>query len=161
MKDNDLRGLVLQKFYDVRHEPAGVLQLPNLAELAPGNEMQVANVCDQLAQNGLLEWKALRSLGGSIGGIGKITARGVDVIEGTKKSSLAITMHHHNVTVTRSAHVQFGNGNVQVRDVTIDKLSAAIDHSILTEPEKAEAKTLLEKLTNSSLWSILNSFFPA
>lgn len=160
MKDTEVRGIVLQKFYEVRHDPAGVLQLPALAELSPANEMQVANVCDQLAQNGLIEWKALRSMGGSIGGIGKITARGVDVIEGTIKSSLAITMRHHNVTITRSAHVQIGNGNIQVRDVTIDKLSAAIDHSNLSETEKAEARSLLEKLTNSSLWSILSSFFP-
>jgi hypothetical protein len=76
MKDSELRGAILQKFYDLRHR--GILQLTNIVSAYPSEPLRVAHVCDQLAKTGLIEWKTSKSLG-AVGGIGKITGSGVDV----------------------------------------------------------------------------------
>jgi hypothetical protein len=86
-----------------------------------------------------------------IGGIGEITARGVDVIEGTAHSPIAITLYDHSVSVHESSHVQIGNSNTQNVTVHIGKLIAAVDHSNASEAEKKEAKSLLQKLAENPL----------
>jgi hypothetical protein len=83
--------------------------------------------------------------------MGKITAHGVDVIEGTARAPITITLHDRRISVSESSNVQIGNSNVQDVKFDIKKLIAAVDHSNASDTEKAEAKSLLEKLASNKL----------
>jgi hypothetical protein len=76
----------------------------------------------------------------AVGGWGKISAFGVDVIEGHAKPPISITLDQ-----------------VQDFSVQIDKIVNAIEQSKASEHEKTEAKFLLKKflehpLVTSILW---------
>jgi hypothetical protein len=151
MRDNDLRGIVLQHFYEVRHRDDDMTSLEEIvAASLPGEVQRVGNICDQLSQYGLIEWTPLKAMMGTIAGMGRITAAGVDVIEGTALSPITITLHDHSVSVSGS-NVQIGNNNSQTVNMTIDKMVSAIDHSSASMDEKAEAKTLLQRIGENKL----------
>jgi hypothetical protein len=150
MKDGEARGLVLARFYDARHK-IDWLSLEALRTHLVMDQTQMANVCEQLSQHGLIVFEALRGDGGIVAGMGRITASGVDVIEGNLRSPIAITFHDQSVTVTGSSHVQIGNSNVSTTNVDIGKLIAAIDRSTASDGEKTEAKSLIEKITSNPL----------
>lgn len=82
MTDSELRELVLQKFYDKRHED--LLQLNDVISVEPSNPTRIANICDHLAQLRLIDWETNKSLEGNVGGLGKISADGVVYIEKKK-----------------------------------------------------------------------------
>jgi hypothetical protein len=93
MKDNDLRGLVLKRFYDLRHEQIDI-QFHDVLLPGEGMERVTSNICRQLSDHGLIDWQNHNSLDEtSFGGIGYITANGVDVIEGHSRPPIAITVH--------------------------------------------------------------------
>jgi hypothetical protein len=159
MKDAEWRGLILQRLYDIRHINDGSTTIPDglgLDGLVPsGNDNLLANVADQLKQHNLIgfsEFIAPRRMGRA-----KITAFGVDVVEGTKVSEITITIDQ-STNVHHSQHVQVGKGNIQ-NTGDIHKLNVAIDESHATLTEKDEAKSLLRKITeNPLLVSILGKF---
>jgi hypothetical protein len=153
MKDNDLRGLLLQKFYDLRNDGDGIVSLHTIVPGAASKEElnQFANVCDQLAANKLIKWNPLRTRAGIIGGMGQITADGVDVVEKTVKPPITITLHDRSVSVHSSSNVQIGDRNTQGISLEIGRLIAAIDHSSATDAEKTEARSLLKKLSENKL----------
>src|SRR5947209_17456261 len=129
MKDNDLRGIVLEQFYNRRHEDEwfGLDEVSAGAGL-PSELQRVGNICEQLSQYGLVEWTAVKGLHGPVAGMGKITASGVDVIEGTARAPISISLHDHSVSVSGSSYVQIGNSNSQSFNTTIEKLASAIDN---------------------------------
>src|SRR5438874_1226739 len=103
MKDNELRGVILRKYYDKRRE--GLFQwkaddFKDLPDTIEFDAVDLFRACDQLAEHGLIEWKGLQDhQGQTIGGVGKISAFGVDVIEGHAKSPISITLDQsHHVT---------------------------------------------------------------
>lgn len=154
MKDADLRGLVLQRFYDMRHQPDH-LHLSDIQDIEPHNPNIVSNICKQLAEHSLIKWHSL--LGGD--GFGNISAHGVDVIEGTARSPITITVHDQSVSVSGSTNVQIGDANKQTVNIDVDKLIAAVDHSTASEAEKKEAHSLIERIANSPLMqTILGAF---
>ncbi len=72
MKDTELRGILLQHFYERRREQ---WFLPKPEDLGvPVTEQDVLQVCDQLAEHGMLEWKSLKGHGIVKTGLGKINA---------------------------------------------------------------------------------------
>jgi hypothetical protein len=146
--DADRRAVVLQKFYDDRHTK-GWVRLPVESTVAPQEKITIANICTQLAQNGLIEWKGLA---GQPEGMGRITAQGVDVIEGNAKSPIAITLHDHSVQITNS---QIGSGNMQGVTISGEAISVAIDKSNASQAEKEEAKSLFQKLVDNPLVSAI------
>lgn len=152
MRDNDLRGIVLEQFYRRRHEDerCGLDEIVVGAGL-PGELQRVGNVCEQLSQYNLIEWNAIKGVSGSIAGMGRITATGVDVIEGTARAPISLTVHDHSVSVSGSSNFQIGNSNSQAFNTTIEKLVSAIDHSSASIGEKSEAKSLLQKLADNKL----------
>jgi RIP homotypic interaction motif len=154
MTDGEMRGLVLQKFYDLRNEDRRV-QLPALESIAPDNIDQLLNVCEQLSQHGLLDWETSRAIGmgGDVGGIGKITASGVDVIEGTARPPLTITVHDQSVSVSGSNNVQIGNANTLIANVDIRRVHSEIDKTNASPTEKDEAKSLWGKLLNNATFA--------
>jgi hypothetical protein len=159
MTDNDLRGEVLDVFYKARTK-VEYLELSALASHVTTQPSDVARICDQLAEAGLIKWKPLRDARGVVAGMGKITGKGVDVIEGTATPPISITIHDRSVNISGSSGVIVGNGNSQTVVGDIGKLFTAIDHSNVSEGEKHEAKTMLQKLANNpTLWAILGTFF--
>lgn len=72
------------------------------------------NICDQLSQVGLVEWKGLI---GNATGMAKITAHGIDVIEGTAKAPIAVSIDARHISISSSANVQVGDGNNRMHSV--------------------------------------------
>jgi hypothetical protein len=161
MKDGELRGIVLEKFYELRNQQPSlinVLVLPEIVSLDP-NVNRLVNVCEQLGEYGLIHWESMNTTT-TVGGMGKITARGVDVVEGTVLAPITVALHDHSISVSQSSNVQIGDSNIQgVERLRIDKLIAAIDHSEASFTEKAEAKSLLERLAGGPLWTVLSAVF--
>jgi hypothetical protein len=60
VKDADRRALVLQKLYDVRHTQ-GWTRLPLEANNTQEEQIVEFNICDQLRQNGLIEFRSYYS----------------------------------------------------------------------------------------------------
>ena len=150
MKDGEARGIILERFYDARHK-IDWLSLEALRTHVVMDHTQLPNVCEQLSQHGLIDFKPVRGPGGIVAGMGRITASGVDVIEGNSVAPIAITFHDQSVSVTGSTHVQIGNSNISNVNLDIGKLIAAIDHSTASDGEKGEAKSLIEKITSNPL----------
>jgi hypothetical protein len=121
MIGEELRRIVLKQFFDRRtmeyFTPMRVL----VCEAEEGN---LADICDQLAKDGLIDWYRSASNPGS--GSGRITERGVNVIQG--------------ITSTVSSQTD-----------PIKKLIAAVDRSSASEQEKKQANILLENLANNGL----------
>jgi hypothetical protein len=65
MRDTDLRGIVLQQFYDDRRKGMlglGVENITNIQVPHGADEQDVLRVCDQLGDSGLLEWHGIEIL---------------------------------------------------------------------------------------------------
>jgi len=90
--------------------------------------------------------------------VARITNLGVDVIEGSTKPPIAITIDRR-VTITGSSHVQVGDSNVQDIHMKADKIVAAINSSTATEAEKEEAKSLLQRVLANPLLSTVTGWF--
>lgn len=160
MKDKELRGLVLKRFYDLRNSGDPVSLRDLLPLVTQDEHVQLTNVCDQLSENGLVFWKPLRTLAGVSAGVGNITARGVDVIDGDIPPPMTITLNDHSIKVSGSMGVIVGNKNSQTMSLDIGKIATAINHSNASEGEKQEAQTLLETLMgNSTLLTAIVSYF--
>jgi hypothetical protein len=150
MRDEELRGVILQRFYDRRHR-GSIVQLTDLAPVLPSEPRRVANLCEELAQTGLIEWKTSKSVG-AVGGIGKITSAGIGVIEGNRPSPIALQL----------AKPLIARANVPNTPGSVDKALEAIDNSNASEAEKLAAKALIGQLgTNPLAWSVLEAMFGA
>jgi hypothetical protein len=153
MKDTDLRAIVLQKYYQKRREGHSQWKESDFTDVEENLDgSDIFRICDQLAEHGLIDWKPVRSRGGTIGGIGKITANGIDVIEGTSRSPISMTFDH-SITVQDSTHVQVGNNNIQDISLQLQRLVDVIEQSSASGTEKEEAKTLLKRLIEHPLFT--------
>ena len=121
MTGDELRRSVLKQFYDRRTTEYFTPMHALVSEAAGGN---LADICDQLGKDGLIDW--YRSASDPENGSGRITERGVNIIE----------------EVTRAGSSQADS---------IRKLIAVVDHSNASEQEKKQAKVLLENLANNGL----------
>jgi hypothetical protein len=153
IKDADRRAVILQKFYDVRHERNDWLEMPVEASASEGERRIVYNICRQLSESGLINWKVFS--GPDFNGAGRITNLGVDVIEGNVKSPIAITIDGRQISVHGSSHVQIGDGNAQNITFTADKIVAAINSSQVPPGEKEKAKSIVQSILESPLLSKL------
>src|SRR3954452_19021672 len=79
MNDNDLRGVVLQKYYEKRREGWIQWKAEDFQNVETDfTPTDLFSVCDQLGEHGLIDWKGLEDNGGvTIDGRGKITAYGI------------------------------------------------------------------------------------
>jgi hypothetical protein len=155
VKDSDVRGLVLQKLYELRHEE-DLIPLPDNFELSgldmskPSNLKMVGNIAKHLDDMGLIKFS--QHMGHDYrSGYGAISAYGVDVVEGNQAPPISITVDS-SVNVHGSQGVQIGGqGNVQTVTLDVEKLINAVDGGHGTMQEKAEAKSLLKKLTENPI----------
>ena len=148
MKDSEIRGLILQWYYDRRRES---WSLPEPDDLGHGlTEQDILHVADQLSEHNLLEWKKLGSHGEIRAGMGKINAFGIDVVEGDNKSDLKIEfVQNKTVNISGSNNVVVGNNNVATQSVR--DLINAIESSTGTVAQRSEAKSLLRKFLEHPL----------
>lgn len=88
--DAELRGTLLKGFYDRRHNANGWVPTSDI-DAGGADRQVVSGVCGQLKDAGLIHWEPLTGeQEGIVIGMAKITATGVDVIEGAKPSPIAI-----------------------------------------------------------------------
>lgn len=108
MKDNELRGVILERLYEYRHHEPRFHSWTNsdLAALGVGENV-LFGICDQLGEHGLIEWKPVRGLNGTYGGMARVTAHGVDVVERTGSSNLSISFVDKVGTLMCTPHPTF------------------------------------------------------
>lgn len=94
MRDVELRGKLLKIYYERRHNAGGWVPISDV-DIAGGelvDRQVIGAICGQLADARLIHWKPLSGAQeGFTIGMAKITAIGVDVIEGTAPPPIRIT----------------------------------------------------------------------
>ncbi|TGE01424.1 hypothetical protein [Methylobacterium nonmethylotrophicum] len=100
----------------------------------------------------MVEWHAMMTPGDSCG---RITAYGVDVVEGDTQPPIAINLHDSRISVSRSNLVQIGSGHSlhNTGSIEIGRVITAIDSCQASPDEKQEAKSLFEKLAANLAFS--------
>jgi hypothetical protein len=128
MRDSELRGLILEALYNKRRK-----DLVNLDQEVGGPPLPHAateSILRQLVNKGLIE-RPLQPLSGL--GSGRITAYGIDVVQGTTRPPLSILLHQR----IKVQDVPVGEGNVQnfsdtkldIQNVSDTTLDVPMDHS--------------------------------
>ena len=143
MRDSELRGLILEALYNQRRkdlvnldQEVGGLPLPHV-----GTE----SILRQLVKKGLIE-RPIQPLSGL--GTGRITAYGIDVVQGTTRPPVSILLHQR-ITVQ---DVQVGEGNIQ--NVSDTKLDVLMDQS---EAGQDKPKSSFERI--SKWWKYMMEKF--
>lgn len=150
MKDTQLRGVILAKYYEQRREP---LFTPKPEDFDPSISIEdILAISDQLGQYDLIEWKSLKQDGGIVAGQGKINAFGIGVVEGEATPGIKVEfVQNKTVNVTGSSNVVVGDHNQLTVTQHINELTHVIDNSSGTPEEKAEAKSILRRLVECPL----------
>jgi DNA-binding PadR family transcriptional regulator len=133
MRDSELRGLILEALYNQRRKDLVILD-QELGEL-PVSHGATESILRQLVKKGLLE-RPVQPLSGL--GTGRITAYGIDVVQGTTSPPLSILLHQR-ITVQDE---QLGQGNIQ--NVSDTKLNVPMDHS---EASQDKPKSFFERIS--------------
>lgn len=150
MKDVELRGIILKKYYEKRR---GQIFTPKPDDFSPPVSLEdILAISDQLAEHGLLEWKAIRRFGDISIGLGKITAFGIDVVEGEATPDIKVEfVQNKTVNVTGSSNVVVGSHNTLNVNQHVAELARFIDNSVGTTEQKNEAKGLLRRFVEHPL----------
>jgi hypothetical protein len=156
VKDGELRGIVLEKFYEARNQPTNLVNpmtLPGLSSIEPDYN-RLFNICEQLSEHGLLNWTSARGLT-TVGGMGHISAKGVDVIEGTARSPVTVILSDHRISISHSSNVQIGHSNtitnetgIQLSDLTrlVEEITNHLDELKLDDRQKQRAEAQIATL---------------
>lgn len=151
MKDSELRGIVLQKLYDFRVKR---IVRTGSVNFDPVPRSALGRILEQLRQHGLVDWRPTVSSVGA--GNAKITAKGVDVIEGTTSSPIAISIDQsQHISFSNSNHNILGDRNAPVFDVKISELFDRIEKADVSEDAKIEAKNVMTRALEHPLVSAI------
>jgi hypothetical protein len=154
MKDNDLRGVVLKTFYEYRREGHRNWQVSDFLLNIDFSELD--RICKQLKEHNYITWQreAERDLNEKgrliaigIRGIGRITASGIDVIEGTVQPPISINFDHSQMVTIHGSNNIVGDNNY----LSLENVNSEINQSHFSEPEKAEAKSIWRKVCENKL----------
>ncbi|MDE2053746.1 MAG: hypothetical protein KGJ46_09240 [Xanthomonadaceae bacterium] len=152
MNDNELRGKLLKELYDNRQSEWTQVGTNSLNDPTAREAIRIA---EQLYQHGLIEFKRINI---HLGGMARITAPGVDVIEGTAVAPISIAIDHsQTINIHGSQNFQVGNGNSQVIQDAVETLARYIDGSAGTQAEKNDAKSRLQRFLEHPLLSAVVS----
>ena len=77
--DNELRGIILQKYYDLRKSGQISINQKNFGALIELEE--IFRISRQLSENGLIDFKPLYGDDRIYSALGEITAKGIDIVE--------------------------------------------------------------------------------
>lgn len=155
MKNNELRGIVLNKFYELRRMGPFEWTQFNDADCAAHESFFVTvgphllDISDQLGQLGLVDWRPVRGQSGALdGGCGQISAFGIDVVEGVAQTP-ANVYFDQRISVISSPNAQIGNSNVQSGDIHGTRFVSAINSPRASFSDQAESKSLVGRIFNS------------
>ena len=150
MKDSEVRGIILQKLYDIRHSNNGMIMIPDGLGIMNIESSVLGNCATQLREQSLIIFSEVLGAGHRAG-YGSITAFGVDVVEGNTRPPIAVSIDS-SINVSGSQGIQIG-GTSNIQNVTLDleKMISMVDSAGGTITEKEEAKSLLKKLTENKL----------
>src|ERR1700738_3510241 len=143
MRDSELRGVILEALYNQRRK-----DLVNLDDEVGGSPLPhgaTESILRQLVKKGLVE-RPIQPLNGL--GNARITAYGIDVVQGTSSPPVSIVLHQR-ITVQ---DVQVGEGNIQ--NFSDTKLDCPIDHS---EASHDKPKSSFERI--SKWWKYMMEKF--
>lgn len=148
MTDNELRGRLLQDLYERRREDWVQIGLNQMNDPDAQERIRIAR---QLDEHGLITLKILNR---HLGGMAKITAKGIDVLEGVAKSPISISIgSNQTYNISNSSNVQVGNNNSQTINNGLQALIKSIEESAGTQEQKEQAKSLLKKVLEHPLVS--------
>lgn len=142
MTDSELRGLLLEKYYQRRKE--------RLIGLAPADfdgkldERDIQSIAGQLADHGLIHWRPNRGHDGIGGGMGAITPAGVDVVE--SKVAAPVDIHW-----SRDRGPQLPAETKPAVALAIGLLLQAIERSDASAAERQGAIALLHEFQQHPL----------
>ena len=111
MRDSELRGVILEALYNQHRKD--LVNLDQELGGLPVPHSATESILRQLVKKGLIE-RPLQPLNGL--GSGRITAYGIDVVQGTSRPPLSILLHQH----ITAQDVQVGEGNQNVSDTKLD-----------------------------------------
>lgn len=150
MKDTQLRGIILAKYYERRRGQLFTLKPEDFDPPIP--IVDILEISDQLGQHGLIEWKVFKPISGIADGRGKISAFGIDVVEGEATPDIKVEfVQTKTVNVTGSSNVVVGDHNQLTVTQHIAELARVIDNSSGTSEQKAEAKSIIRRLAEHPL----------
>lgn len=154
MTDDELRGLLLEKYYQRRKE--------RLIGLVPSdfdgklNEHDILNIAGQLADHGLIHWRPNLGHGGIGGGMGTITAAGVDVVESKTPAPVDIRWSQdRGRQKTAPSRVIPATETRQTVGVAIERLAQAIEDSGASAANRRAATSLLRAFQEHPLLRII------
>jgi hypothetical protein len=150
MTDTELRSRLLTHLYESRSKD--FVMIGNNARNDPASREEI-RIAEQLHDHGLIKFKILNR---NIGGTARITAHGVDVMEGNIQSPVAIHVSkNQTINISGSSGFQVGDHNSQSIKVGIEALLQQIDASTASAEEKTEAKSFVRKLLEHPLVSAI------
>jgi hypothetical protein len=143
MRDSEVRGLILEALYNQRRKD--LVNLDDEVRRPPLPHGASESILRQLVKKGLVE-RPIQPLNGL--GNARITAYGIDVVQGTTRPPLSILLHQR-ITVQ---DVQVGVGNIQnfsdtkldIQNVSDTTLDVPIDHS---EASHDKPKSSFERIS--------------
>ncbi len=152
MTDAQLRGLLLQGYYD-RRSIAGLWN-PTPADFeVPIEPIELVRIAEQLRDQGYISGQIQRTVGGGGYSMARITASGSDVIEGNLKPAIAIQNVTHNINVSGSTgtNIAVGNNNQQSVTHAVQELVKVIESASASQAEKDDAKGRLRQFLEHPL----------
>jgi len=141
MRDNELRGLILEALYNQRRKD--LVNLDQELGALPVPHGATESILRHLVKKGLLE-RPIQPLSGL--GNGRITAYGIDVVQGTTSPPFSILLHQCNTV----EDVREGN----IQNVSDTKLNVQMDHS---EAIQEKPKSSFERI--SKWWKYMMEKF--
>ena len=158
MTDNELRGRLLEWYYEKRRE-GDVRPTPDDFDGAI-DDLDITRISRQLYEHNLIvaSYTAHRDEGpfGSLHQV-RISANGIDVIEGEAQAPIAVQIDNRRIenkqtfNIDRSTGIQIGDYNNQEVVGALKQVVACIDSADVSEAEKKEAKSRLGKFLKHPL----------
>jgi hypothetical protein len=151
MNDNEIRGLLLRKYYERRRDS---LFQPKPEDFSGQlTTSDILAVSAQLAEHGLIDWRSTSTMSDTERGrgLGKITAAGIDVVEGAAPAPIAIRLQNVTVQGSPNANIIVGDSNTQNISANIEAIIRAINEGKGTDAQKADAKSLLKRFVDHPL----------
>jgi hypothetical protein len=143
MLDEEIMGAILQILHQRRYE--GFVHFTRAFDALRLPQNILRHNLSRLYQKSLIAWED-KEVGGL--GVGNITDYGIEVV--TKKTQPPIPMVFQHFTITNSSGVVIGDNNTQT-NVEVGNLIATLNDPKSTTDQKAEAKSLLQKIAESPL----------
>lgn len=142
MKDAEVRTAILRHLYKTRDdEPPDELE-PEQVGLSV-SKVRLTRVLFDLREHGLAKGTDDSASGDLCLLSPRITARGVDVVEGTERSPVAMTLDQsttYNVGSVAGTAVQVGSGNTQNVYLHFQQLAQAIEAAPISDDQKRSMK---------------------